>query len=167
MPLYTLKFATKTDLNMPNSMVMFTLCVFDRKDIFWANLVLKFKIVCMKWNFVISNSNMYAEFNCGIHFICLRLEIPFFTHLFHKMKTVCLSWNLVLRLILIWKIQWWFSFFSFVDRKYLFGGNVFQKLKFVCWSWNLQARLIQFQICWVWWWFSFFFFFRSEIPFLG
>ena len=40
-----LKFGTQTNLNMQKSMPMFILPVFDRKYPFWANLILKFKIV--------------------------------------------------------------------------------------------------------------------------
>ena len=44
---FKLKFGTKTNLNMRNSM-MFTLSVFDHKYLTWANLVQKFKTVCSK-----------------------------------------------------------------------------------------------------------------------
>ena len=40
-----MKFGTKTNLNMQNSMAMFTFSVFDHKYLSWANLVQKFKIV--------------------------------------------------------------------------------------------------------------------------
>ena len=40
-----MKFGTKTNLNMQNSMAMFTVSVFDHKYLSWANLVQKFKIV--------------------------------------------------------------------------------------------------------------------------
>ena len=42
---FKLKFGIKTNLNMRNSMMMFTFSVFDHKYISWANLVQKFKIV--------------------------------------------------------------------------------------------------------------------------
>ena len=41
---FKLKFCTKTNLHMWNSMMMFTFFVFDHKYTFWANLVQKFKI---------------------------------------------------------------------------------------------------------------------------
>ena len=36
---FKLKFGTKTNLNMWNSIMMFTLSVFDHKYLYWANLV--------------------------------------------------------------------------------------------------------------------------------
>ena len=49
---FKLKFGTKTNLNMRNSMMMFTFSVFEHKYLFWVNLVQKFKIVCSKWNLI-------------------------------------------------------------------------------------------------------------------
>ena len=45
---FKLKFGTKTNLKMHNSMTMLTFSVFDNKYLSWANLVPKFKIVCSK-----------------------------------------------------------------------------------------------------------------------
>ena len=42
---FMLKFGTYTNLNMQNSMVMFTFSVFDREYLFWANLVQKVTII--------------------------------------------------------------------------------------------------------------------------
>ena len=42
---FKLKFGTKTNLNMRNSMMMFTS---DHEYLSWANLVQKFKVVCSK-----------------------------------------------------------------------------------------------------------------------
>ena len=42
---FELKFGTKTNLNMWNSMMMFTFSVFDHKYLSWVNLVQNFKIV--------------------------------------------------------------------------------------------------------------------------
>ena len=47
-------------------------------------------------------------------------------------------WNFVLRLIQIWTIQRWCSFFVLSAGSILFGGNLFQKVKIVCWNWNLE-----------------------------
>ena len=47
---FKLKLGTKTNLNMWNAVMMFNFFVFDHKNLFWANLVQKFKIVCSKWN---------------------------------------------------------------------------------------------------------------------
>ena len=41
---FKLKFATKIKSNMQNSIVVFTFSVFDRKYLFWANLVQKTKL---------------------------------------------------------------------------------------------------------------------------
>ena len=45
---FKLKFSTYTNSNMHNSIVMVPFFVFDRKYSFWANLVSKFKTVCLK-----------------------------------------------------------------------------------------------------------------------
>ena len=45
---FMLKFGTKTNLNIRNSMMMFTLSVFEHKYLSWANLVQKLKIAWSK-----------------------------------------------------------------------------------------------------------------------
>ena len=57
----------------------------------------------------------------------------FSVNLVQKTKIVSLSWKLVLRLIRIWRIQLWCSFFFYLR-------NLLQKS--ICWSWNLESRLI-------------------------
>ena len=47
-----LKFGTQSNLNMQNSMVMFTFSVFDQKYPFRAKLVQKTKILSLTWNLV-------------------------------------------------------------------------------------------------------------------
>ena len=69
---------------------------------FWANLVQKLKIVC---------SLKYTEFIGDAHFIGFTLEILFWPSLVQKIKIVSLKWNLVLRLIQIWLIHHWCSYF--------------------------------------------------------
>ena len=49
---FKLKFGTYTSSNIQNSMVMFTLFVFDRKYPFWANSVQNIKILTLSWNLV-------------------------------------------------------------------------------------------------------------------
>ena len=49
---FKLKFGTYTNSNMQNSMAMFIFFVFDRKYLFWANLVQKVKIISWSWNLV-------------------------------------------------------------------------------------------------------------------
>ena len=83
---------------------------------------------------------------------------------FQKIKTVCWSWNLEPRLIWIFKIWRWFSFYSFLDWKYSFWVNLAQKIKIVSLSWNLVPRL--FWIFKIWRWWSFFCFRPSFASFV-
>ena len=50
--LLIMKFVTYSNLGILNSMVTFTFSVLDQKYPFWANLVQKYKIVCLSWNLV-------------------------------------------------------------------------------------------------------------------
>ena len=50
--LFKQKFGTKTNLNMRNSMMMFTFSVFDYEYLLWANLVQRFKTVCLNLNLI-------------------------------------------------------------------------------------------------------------------
>ena len=45
---FKLKFGIKTNSYMQNSMMIFAFSVFDHKYPSWANLVQKFKIICLK-----------------------------------------------------------------------------------------------------------------------
>ena len=83
---------------------------------------------------------------------------------FQKIKTVSWSWNLEPRLIWIFKIWRWFSFYSFLDWKYSFWVNLAQKIKIVSLSWNLVPRL--FWIIKIWRWWSFFCFRPSFASFV-
>ena len=47
---FKLKFGTQNNPNMRNSMLLFTLSVFNREHPFCANLVQKVKIVSLSWN---------------------------------------------------------------------------------------------------------------------
>ena len=80
--LLKLKFKTYTNLNMENWMVIFFVCLFlfflfvlDWKQLFWVNLVPKFKSVSWSWNLV-----PYLYWICKIwwwcSFFCWRL-FPF------------------------------------------------------------------------------------------
>ena len=54
-----LKFGTKTNLNMRNSMMMFTFSVFEHKYLSWVNLVQKIQNCLFKLKFnTKTNSNM-------------------------------------------------------------------------------------------------------------
>ena len=99
------KFLSLTNSNIQNSMVMFTLSVFNRKHSFWANLFPKFKIVYLKWKLVPKLIQI-----CKIQWWCplvlfLTENILFWANLVQKTKTISFSWNLLTRLILIFKIQ--------------------------------------------------------------
>ena len=69
---------------------------------------------------------------------CLKLKIPGLGKFGPKNKFVSLNLNLVLRLILLWRIQWYCSFFQvwpeeFFFRKFLYcrrNQNCSLKLKF-------------------------------------
>ena len=60
---FELKFGTQTNLNMQNSMVMFTFSVFYRKYFFWANFVSKFKIVSLKVQYSVFSSKNGSFWN--------------------------------------------------------------------------------------------------------
>ena len=49
---FQLKFGTKTNFNMWNSIMMFPFSIFDHKYPSWSNLVQKFKTVFSKWNLI-------------------------------------------------------------------------------------------------------------------
>ena len=56
-------------------------------------------------------------------------DIPFWGRFGAKNRIVILSWKLVSRLIWIFRIQWWYSFFfPFFDQKYHFWVNLIQKI---------------------------------------
>ena len=71
---FNLKFGTCTNSSMENSMLMFTFFVFKQKYPFWANLIAKFKIDCLKWNWVPRLIRILTITWWCLHF---RLEIPF------------------------------------------------------------------------------------------
>ena len=140
---------------MQNSMMMFTFSVFNHKYPSWENLIQKSKIVQSEiWH---KDYFEYAESNCGVHFICFRLEIPFlgypfWSNLVQKFKIDSLSWKLIQKLIRIWRIQWECLFSSFQPEVSFFWKFV-PHLKIFCWSCNLESRLIR--ICRIQCWFSF------------
>ena len=131
---FKLKFGSKTNLDMPNSMMMFTCFAFDHTYLPLTNLVQKFKIVCSKWN-LIKRLIQICKIQWFYLFYLLYTEnsYPFWANLVQKIAFVSLSWKLVLRLIRIWKIQWC-SFFSAFERKYTIFWKFVPKTKIVCWS---------------------------------
>ena len=102
---FTLKFGTKTNFNMQNSMMVFNFAVLNWKYPFGENLVSKFKIVSLSWHLAprLINSNMQ---NSMVLFTVAVLDqkYPFWANLLQKVKIASLSWNLVSRLIRICRI---------------------------------------------------------------
>ena len=107
---FKLKFCTKINLNLQNSMMIFIFFCLRLEIPFLANLVQKIKIVCLSWNLVPLE---YAEFNGRVHVFCLDRKYLFWANLFVKIKIVSLSWNLISRLYQICKIRFWCSLFWF------------------------------------------------------
>ena len=131
---------------MWNSMVVFTLSVFDRKYPFWANLVQN-----SNGDSVFSNmQNSVAVFT----FFCFRAAIPFFGKCGPK------NWNCQCKPKFdtetnsyMYNSMVVFTFFIF-DGKYPSRANLVQKFSIVSLRWNLILRLIR--ICIIQWWCSFF-----------
>ena len=110
---FKLKFGTKTNWNMQNSMVMFILFVLDKKYHFLTMLVQKNKSVSLSWNLVPRLIRICRiEWAFSLFFV-LDGKHPFWADLFQKTKIVSLGWNLVSKLIRICRIQWWCSFYLF------------------------------------------------------
>ena len=80
-------------------------------------------------------ASKYYETNCPVHFSLFLTGNTLF-------KIVSLSWNLVPSLIWTCRIQWWWSFFSVLDRRYPFGAYLVQKFKIVFSKWKFIPRLI-------------------------
>ena len=157
-----LKFGAITNLNMKNSIVMFTFSVFHWKYPYWANFFSKFKIILISWNWVQRLVPLCRIQWCySLLLLYIDWKYPFWVNSVQKIKIVGLSWDLVQRLIRIRRIPRWLLFFSiffFLDRIYHYWANSLQKTKIVSWSWNLVTRLIRKCCC------SFYLF--IQIPFL-
>ena len=106
---------------MQNSMVMFAFLVFDWKYPFWANLVLKIKIITFRWNLVARSIRICRTQWCCSLFSFSTGNTYFGWMWFKKSKNINLDWNLVPRLIGICGIQWWCSHFWFLTGSTLFG----------------------------------------------
>ena len=124
--------------------------VFNWKFLFWASLVKKIKVVNWTWNLVPSETNFNKQNSVVmVTFYVLDWNYPFWASLVKKIKIANLSWNLVPRLIRVWKIQQWCSFFFVLDWKCPFWTNLVQKIKIVSLSWNLRPILSR--ICRIQW----------------
>ena len=137
----------KNNLNIQNSMVVFTFFLLDQKYPFLANLVRKIKIVSLSLNLVPRLIRVWRT-ECRTEFL-----------------QNCLKWNSVTRLIWICKIHKWCSIFLFSTGNTLFGQTWSKRSKLSVLSWNLVLRLIR--ICNSMVDNVHFFCCRPEIPVLG
>ena len=108
------KFATQTNSNMLNSMMMFTFYVLDQKYPFWSKNDFFFKMEIG----IHPNSNMLNLMVMFTFSISVR-KCPFWANLVQNVKTVCLRWKLVPRIIKICWIRWGSSFVLFWIRNTL------------------------------------------------
>ena len=115
---------------MQNSMVVFTFSVLDQKQSFWANLVQKFKFASLSWNLVPTITHKIFGTNSKTSKLYLRLTV--------KHRKVSKYYEKICSLIRIWKIQWRYSRFLFLDGKHPFWANLVQKIKIV----NLHSNLV-------------------------
>ena len=88
-------FLSCYNLNMQDSMVMFTFSVFDQKYPVWVNLVQKIKIVSLSRNLVpVLIWICRSQWWCSL-FSFLTENTFLGANFVHKIKIVSLSWNLV------------------------------------------------------------------------
>ena len=66
--------------------------VFNWKYLFWVNLVQKFKIISLSWNFVPRLIRICRILWWCSHFL-FSTEMPFWANFVRKVKVVSLSWN--------------------------------------------------------------------------
>ena len=102
---HKVKFGIQINLNIQNSMVIFTLSIIGQKYSFWElgpnnqNCEFKLKFVTQ------SNSNMQNSI-VKFAFAVFNWKYRFWANLIQKIKIVSLTLNLVPRLIRICRIQW-------------------------------------------------------------
>ena len=111
-----LKLDTQTNLNMLNSVMLFTCFVLDRRRPSWANLI---QIV-----------NIYNFF-----FFPIKNAI-FWENLVQNVTIISLRLNLLASLIRIYRILRWCSLFSFSIGNGLFWANLVEKAKMISLSGN-------------------------------
>ena len=102
---------------------------FVREIPFWANLVVKIKIVGLRLNLASRLTPIcWSWWWCS--FVMLRTKNTLFSrNLVQENKIVCLRWNLVIRLIRICWIRWWCSNFLFRTGSTFIGQIWFKKAK--------------------------------------
>ena len=130
-------------------MVMFTFSVFDRKYLFWADLVQKIKIVNLSWNFVFRLIQI-----CRIQwwrsiFFYFKRETPFLGKFGPKAQNCQFKLKFCTFTNSDMQISMRMFTFSVFKGKHLFRANLVQKIKIVNLTWNLVLRLIQ--ICRIQW----------------
>ena len=74
---FKLKFGTKINLNMRDSMMMSTFSVFDWKYLFWQIWSKKSKLSELKFRTRLIWICRIIQKICGAHFFCFRPEKPF------------------------------------------------------------------------------------------
>ena len=134
---------------MQNSMVEFTVSVFDRIYPFWVNQFQKIKIVTLSWNLVHKLIHLH-RIQWWYSLSCFRPETPFFLGKFgsknhnyqFKMKFGTeISLNIQNSMVVFT--------FSVLDWKYPSWANLVQKIKIISLTWNLVSWLIR--ICRIQW----------------
>ena len=152
---FKLKFGTYSNWNMKNSMVMFTVFVFDWKYHFWANLAQKVKII--SWNRDLVTRLIWI---CTIQWYCSLFLFLSGNTLFGQICSIKSKFHFKLKFgsytnSNMQNLMVKFIFFVF-EWKYLFLENLVQKVKIIGWIWNLVTRLIP--ICKIQWCCSLFLF---------
>ena len=105
---------------MQNSMVMFTISLFDRIYLFWLNLVQKMKTVSLSWNLV-PKLIWTSEFNGSFHFFCSRPEKPFLGKFCPTIQNYLFKVKFDSTTNLNTQNQWWCLFYLFWTRNTLFA----------------------------------------------
>ena len=76
-----------------------------------------------------TSSNMQNSMMIFIYLFFFDRKYPFWANLVQKVNSISWNWNLGPRLIQIWRIQWWCSFFLFLIGSTLFGQILSKKSK--------------------------------------
>ena len=87
--LFKLNFDTQSNLIILNSIVIITFSLFHRKYHFWANLVQKFKIVCLFWNLEARLTRIKEILWWCSSFLLYTGNTLFWANFVQKIKIVC------------------------------------------------------------------------------
>ena len=136
--LFKLKFDSKTNSNVQNSMVVFILSILDWEYRFGGNLVQKIKIASLCWELVLRFIRIWRiQWRCSFSVFGWKYLLKIF---FSKIKITCWTCNLKPRLTWVCWIRWWF--FGVFYWKYPFWVNLVQKYKGASLKQDLVPRLI-------------------------